>query len=298
MKMTVKKVLGAIMILSLLLSMAACADTGADSDILSPNAAGSDLTGQAGAGDATVQETVLVEGSGIKITAKSISYDDLFGPELKILIENSTDKDLTVQTRSASVNGYMVETMLSADVAAGKKANDAITFLNTDLEACGIGTLADMEFSFHVFTTDDWETYLDTEPIQLKTSAAETYTYTYDQEGTLVYEGNGVKLVVKGLSEDGSIFGPGLVVYIHNENDKSVTVQTRDASVNGFMMDPLFSAEVAAGKHAISSVTFMDSELEENGITQITEIELSFHIYDTESWDTIVDTDPVSVSFN
>lgn len=298
MKMTVKKVLGAIMILSLLLSMAACADTGADSDILSPNAAGSDLTGQAGAGDATVQETVLVEGSGIKITAKSISYDDLFGPELKILIENSTDKDLTVQTRSASVNGYMVETMLSADVAAGKKANDAITFLNTDLEACGIGTFADMEFSFHVFTTDDWETYLDTEPIQLKTSAAETYTYTYDQEGTLVYEGNGVKLVVKGLSEDGSIFGPGLVVYIHNENDKSVTVQTRDASVNGFMMDPLFSAEVAAGKHAISSVTFMDSELEENGITQITEIELSFHIYDTGSWDTIVDTDPVSVSFN
>ena len=41
----------------------------------------------------------------------------------------------------------------------------------------------------------------------------------------------------------------------------------------------------------------METELEENEIVSIEDIELAFHIFDLESWDTIVDTDVVSVVF-
>lgn len=255
-----------------------------------PSEAPADLT-------ASIDEIVLVDESGIRITAKSLDNDALFGPELKLLIENDSGNDLTIQCRNASVNGYMADTMMSVDVANGKKANDSLTFMRSSLEACGIETIADMEFSFHCFLSDDWSTYLDTAPICLRTSAADTYEYSYDDSGSTAYEANGIKIVVKGLSEDSSFLGPGIVVYIENETDRNITVQTRNVSVNGFMIDAIFSADTAIGKHCIDTITFMSTDLEENDITAIESVELSFHIYDSDSWNTIVDSEQITISF-
>ncbi len=297
-----KKLLCIILAALLVLSFAACVSP-SDSDIQKPldvstnNGDGSQKNEQPETQEATITETVLVDEAGVKVTAKRLETNGFFGPEVKLLIENNSGKDLTFQCRNASVNGYMAETMMSVDVVNGKKANDALTFLSTDLEACGITTIADMEFSFHIFTTADWEDYLDTPQLQLKTSAAETYEYTFDDSGDVAYEGNGVKVVVKGLSEDDSIFGPGIIVYIENSSDKDITVQTRDMSVNGFMVNALFSSDVLVGKHAVDAITFLSTELEENEITAIESVDLSFHIFDCAEWETIVDTDVVSMSF-
>ena len=247
--------------------------------------------------EVTISEAVLVDEAGVKITAKRLETDGIFGPEIKLLIENDSGKDLTFQCRNASVNGYMVETMMSVDVVNGKKANDGLTFMESDLEASCIDVIADMEFAFHIFDMAEWETYLDTNAIQIKTSIADTFEYTYDDSGDLAYEGNGVKIVVKGLAEDTSIFGPSIVVYIENTGDKDVTVQTRDESINGFMVDALFSCDVVAGKRAVDTITFMDSDLEENDITAIENVELSFHVFDMAEWETIVDTEVVNITF-
>ena len=247
--------------------------------------------------EVSIEETLLVDEGGVKITAKGLRMGGLFGPELKLLIENNSGKDLTVQCRNVSVNGYMVETMMSVDVVNGKKANDSITFMASDLEISGITAIADMEFSFHMFTTADWEAYLDTAPIQLKTSIADTYEYAFDDSGEVAYDAGGIKVIIKGLAEDTSIWGPSVVVYIENNTDKAFTVQARDVSVNGFMLDPIFSCDVMPGKKAVDTITFMDTQLEENEIGSIENIELSFRIFDFESWDTIVDTDVVSMAF-
>lgn len=304
-----KRILSLVITLLMLLSMAACggeadaelkkpADVSVnDSAETKPDEMKSVETTLPAKVEPTVAETVLVDEAGVKITAKSFEMDDIFGPALKILIENNSDVDLTVQARNSSVNGYMVENMLSADVASGKKTNDEIVFMASDLEACGIETVADMEFSFHIFTTEDWEAYLDTDQIQIKTAAAETYEYTYDDSGDIAYEGNDVKIVVKGLSEADSLFGPSIVVYIENNGDQAFTVQARDVSVNGFMVDALFSTDVMPGKRAVDTITFLSEELEENDITAIEAVELSFTVFDFVGWDTIVDTDTVTISF-
>ena len=245
----------------------------------------------------SIEEVVLVDEADIKITAKSFDADALFGPEVKLLIENNSSKDLTFQCRNSSVNGYMVDTMMSVDVVSGKKANDALTFMSSDLDACRIDVIADMEFSFHIYTSEDWETYLDTQLFTIHTTAAEGFEYVFDDSGDVAYDENGVKIVIKGLSEDDSIFGPGVIVYIENNSDDNVTVQARDVSINGFMIDPLFSSDIVAKKHAVDAITFMSSDLEDNAITQIESIELAFHIFETESWDTIADSDTLSITF-
>lgn len=81
----------------------------------------------------TIEEQVLFEGNDFKITATGIE-DGLFGTDLKLLIENNSSQNITVQARNSNVNGFMVETMMSADVAAGKKANDSLTFETTGLK--------------------------------------------------------------------------------------------------------------------------------------------------------------------
>lgn len=246
--------------------------------------------------DVTVAETVLLDEKDIKITATGLE-DGLFGTELKLLIENNSSTNVTVQARKTCVNGFMVDSMLSADVAAGKKANDNLTFTTSGLKDCGIDTIATMEFSFHIFTTEDWEDYLDSDLLSLNTSVADTYTQTYDDSREVFYDQNGIKIIGKGLSTEGSFWGPGLILYIENSSDKDFTVQVRDVSVNGFMIEPTLSQDVLIGKKALTAVTFFDSDLEENGITDISDIEASFHVFDMDSWDTIVDTEPVKINF-
>ena len=247
--------------------------------------------------EVTIHETVLVDEVGIKITATGLESDAIFGSELKLLIENNSGKDLTFQCRNASINGYMVGTVMSVNVANGKKANDSLTFMEADLEACKIDAIADMEIAFHIFDTSNWKTYLDTSAIQVKTSIADTYPYRYDDSGNLAYEGNGVKIVVKGLSEESCILGPSIVVYIENTSGQNLTVQTRNVSINGFMVNATFSCEIAAGKRAVDAITFLESDLEKNGITAITDVELSFHIFDFETWNTTVDTGAIQIAF-
>lgn len=246
--------------------------------------------------DISVEEQVLYDANDIKITATGMD-DNWLGTELTLQIENNSSRNITVQARNANVNGYMVSTMMSADVAAGKKANDALTFETTSLKESGIETMATMEFSFHIFDSDTWDDIVNTDTITVNTSAAEGYTQTYDDSGDVLAEAKGVKIISKGLSKEDSFWGPGLIVYIQNNSNQNVTIQAADVSINGLMVETSMSEDVVAGKRAISAVQFFDTDLEENGIEQISDLELCFHIFDLESLSTITNTDPIHLTF-
>lgn len=247
--------------------------------------------------EATVEETVILDESNVKVTVKGLSMDGWSGPSLKLLIENNSDKALTFQTRNSSVNGYMVETIMSENVAAGKKSNTDLTFSSSELELAGITEIADMEFSLHVFDSDSWDDYLDSAQISVKTSLADSFDYQFDDSGEVVYNANGIKLVVKGLLEGDSYLGPEIVMYIENNSDQNFTVQVRDVSINGFMMTAVFSSDVMVGKRCIDGITFLSSDMEDNGVTKIDSAELSFHIFNMDSWDDIADTEPITITF-
>lgn len=246
--------------------------------------------------EVSISETVLLDEKGVKITAKAIE-EGWLGTELKLLIENNSGKNLTVQTDDSSVNNFMIDTIFSCSLADGKKANESITLMSSSLEKANITDIADIEFIINIFDTDSFENYLKSEPITIKTSIAEGFDYTYVPEGTTVYEDNGIKIVVLGLDDD-ALLGTNIDLYIENNTDKTYTVQTRDSSVNGFMVDFIYSSTVAAGKRAIDNISILSTYLEENEIETIEEIELSFSIFDFDNWLDSIETDVVKVSFN
>lgn len=246
--------------------------------------------------DVSIEEQVIYDNKGIKITATGLD-DSIFGTELKLSIENNSEDNITVQTFNANVNGYMVSTIMSVDVASGKKANDSITFETSGLKDCGIDKIATMEFRFTILDPESFTSITDSDMIKINTSIADTYVQKYDDTGNVLVDKNGIKIVGKGLSQSDSFWGPGLILYIENNSDRDITIQADDVSINNIMVDSTISEDVLVGKKAVTALQFFSSDLEENNIEDITSIELKFNIFDLDLWDTIFDTDKISIAF-
>ena len=245
--------------------------------------------------DVTLAETVLFDQDGICITATGLSTDSLFGPELNLLVENDSAQNIVVQPNYCMVNGYMMDGLLSADVAAGKKANDTLDFLSNALARCGIETITDIELDLVVSDGNSWQTLYETGPVILQTSAAGQYTQTYDDSGEEIYNQNGIRVVAKSVNDD--LFGMGIKFYLENNTDKAVIVNADNVSVNGYMMTDLFYSDLAPRSHAVDTLTLLGSELEDNHIDTITDAELSLQITDADYYQTIDSTAPITLHF-
>lgn len=245
--------------------------------------------------DVTLAETVLFDQDGIRITATGLSTDSLFGPELNLLVENDSAQNIVVQPNYCMVNGYMMDGLLSADVAAGKKANDTLDFLSNALARCGIETITDIELDLVVSDGNSWQTLYETGPVILQTSAAGQYTQTYDDSGEEIYNQNGIRVVAKSVNDD--LFGMGIKFYLENNTDKAVIVNADNVSVNGYMMTDLFYSDLAPRSHAVDTLTLLGSELEDNHIDTITDAELSLQITDADYYQTIDSTAPITLHF-
>ena len=92
-----------------------------------------------------------------------------------------------------------------------------------------------------------------------------------------------VTVIVTGY-EDDEIWGYTANLFLLNKTDKTVMFSVDDASVNGFMADPFYATSVSAGKCAFSSMAWSDTTLEENGITEVEEIEVLFRAYDADDF--------------
>ncbi len=245
-----------------------------------------------------VEEQTVLDQDGVRITVKELDMSDpIWGPELKLLIENDSAENITVQARNVSINGIVADCILSSDVAAGKKANDGISFMTDGLAIAGIEVIQSIELSFHIVNADSWDTILDSEQIVITTNADPDYVQPVNDSGYVALEQDGIKVVIQQLVTDNSLWGADLRVYVENHSQRNVTIQVRDVSVNGFMLDPIFSCDVPAGKSAYDSISFMQDELDENDITAITSVELVLHVVDLDSWDTILDSDMIQIPF-
>ena len=61
----------------------------------------------------------------------------------------------------------------------------------------------------------------------------------------VIYEENDIKISFSGIED--SMFGPEINLYIENNSKDNITVQVRDFSINGIMIDPIFFKRCRAG---------------------------------------------------
>ena len=109
------------------------------------------------------------------------------------------------------------------------------------------------------------------------------------QEGTkpsgtskeqVLVEDENITVKVTGTQED-SLWGYTVKVYLENNTDKELMFSVDDVSVNGFMCDPFWASTVSAGKKANEKITFSEAAFAENGIEAVEEITFTLHVYDS-----------------
>lgn len=244
----------------------------------------------------TIEENILFEYQGLKMTAKEIINDTIWGTGIKVHVENDSDKDYSIGVDYAIVNNCMMSNLFSCSVASGKKANDTIYLSSADLKAAGINNIGQIELYFRIYDSTTYETIYKTDCITIKTSDYEAMDVTVENTGHTLYDDNGIKIVGKYV--DDKMSGKAVVLYIVNNRNENITISCQDMSINGYMVNSIFSSTLYSGKYTIDEITVLQTELDENDISTIENFALKFKVYNSETYQTILTTDELSFDVN
>ncbi len=239
-------------------------------------------------GEIKFTETVVLDHEECKITVTGIEPDNLWGYTLKVQLENkSKDKKYMFSVESASINGVQCDPYFASTVTAGKKANEDISFSDEVLRQNGVGKYTDIALTFRVYDDDDWSAAdVVKHTVHIYPHGKEQVTkfvrQTKDSDIVLI-NNEYVTAIVTGF-EDDPLWGYTAKLFLVNKTDDMATFNAEDVSVNGFMSEPLFAEFIAAGNCAFSEIGWSRAELNDNKITEVSEIEFKLLVYDEEGW--------------
>ncbi len=255
--------------------------------------------GSESSANVTLAETELYNANGITVTATGIDTNSMWGDEIDFTITNNSGQDVIVTTRDLVVNGYSLDTSsLYAEVAAGKSATDELTLYSSELNECGISTVATVEFNIHIEDSNTWDDIAASDRITLNTSAADGFAQPVDDSGDVIYDANGIRVVCKGLKDD-SIWDGDLVLFAENNTDRSVSVYSDNVSVNGYMEDASFWVDLYPYTRAVDGmVLYGMDDLQLESMDDVNEIEFNLRIVDENTWEDIDTSDPITLHFN
>ena len=263
---------------------AAGADTSADNSV-----------SDASVSDTTIPEQVILDANGVRITAVEYTTDSIWGDGIKLLIENNGTDSIGVGCDALIVNDYMIADLFSSQVAAGKKSNEVVYLSTSALKAAGIDTIGKIEMQLHLYDPDTYMNTYTSDMITLQTNHYDDMDITPNDEGQELYNAGGIRIVGKYVDEN-SFWGNAIVLYLENNTPQNICVQCDDMSVNGYMVTPYFSSTIYSGKKAIDEITLMQSDLDDNGITSVDEVELTFRIINPDNYMDISETGPITFS--
>lgn len=105
----------------------------------------------------------LYSENGVRIVSWGLSEKEtVFGPELVLFMENTTDRAITIQARSVSVNGSAVNAVFFEEIAPGRRSAAAITITGVSIEK-----IREISFYLRVTDRDKRTTLFDTEPFTI-----------------------------------------------------------------------------------------------------------------------------------
>lgn len=99
----------------------------------------------------------------------------------------------------------------------------------------------------------------------------------------VVVDNENFTFTIKSIEAAGD-WGFTLKVFCENKTDRNLMFSWDKVSVMGFMVDPFWGSEVAAGKKSNEEISFSYSTLEEIGIDAIDDITFTLRVSDSEDW--------------
>lgn len=237
--------------------------------------------------DADVNEFVAVDNDECSIILTDMYYDDIWGLTFNAELENkSSDKQYTFSVDYASVNGVMCDPMFYADVDAGTKVSEEISVWVDDFDDnCG-QDYTDIALTFSVYDSNDYVSdsivYETVHIYPYGENKAVKFVRESESTDNVIVDDEYVTVIVTGYEVD-DYYGYTVNLFFLNKSDKDLSISANDVFVNGIDTSPLCIESVLAGNCAFGTMVWM-GELEEEGITDVEEIEFTVTAYDINNW--------------
>ncbi|MGI6315156.1 MAG: hypothetical protein ACOX17_00495 [Christensenellales bacterium] len=241
-------------------------------------------------GEITFEGLVVADNDecAIKITAFE-PHNTWGGYILTLHLENkSREKTYLFNNEYGTINDMECNLLLYTEVAPGKTAEDIIIISEDQLHQLGITACTDIELTLTAYDIDgDW-----VDPVTRVT----VHVYPYGEEratvfvrenrpeDTVLFDDEYVTVIVIGYEPE-TYWGFAVELYLVNKTDKDLSFTVSNASVNGYMADPLWSRTVRSGKKAFASMFWTEEILEGLDITEVEEIEMRFSVFDSHDWE-------------
>ena len=209
--------------------------------------------------------------------------------------DNSIKQIIEVLESTSSeqkISDYYVDDDFLVIKASGITQNDQMTYMRHIAASVG-----DALLFFHIYDTESDEHAQAVFDNFYKMIEYEHPIITKKSADTLLFDNNDFKIYYTGYDLDASYSGPEIKLLIENKSSINYTFQIDSCSVDGYMVDTIMSEEVGAGKKSNCEFTLRNSSLEKNNIDSknIKEIDLSFRIFNTDTWDDIAVTTPIKI---
>lgn len=236
----------------------------------------------------SLEEITVIDNEQCLVKITGIDPDGMWGYSLNAYFENrSADQTYMFAVDSAAVNGVQTDPFFAAEVAAGKKSNEVISFSDSTLSENGIDSFSDIELSFRVYDSEDWSADdVVTETVHVYPYGEENATLFVREpqdSDTVIVDNDDCTVIVTGYMED-EIWGYTMNLYLVNKTDRNLMFSVDNASVNGFMSDPFWATSVIPGKVQFARMAWSNDELAANDITVVEELEMEFSISDADDW--------------
>lgn len=243
-----------------------------------------------------IDEQVIYDNGSVNVAVHSM-VDTGYGTVILTLdINNTGSQNITVTSENFLINGIVIDSALYAEVNAGKKIREDMYIMKEDLVSRDITTVKDIEIKFSIVNGDNFDDIVVSDLIKFSTNDAGSYEQQYNDKGLVAVDKDGIKVVVQGIVSSDDDYVTKIRFYIENNTDKTLQFNSADVSVNGSMMMPGFYPKVPAGRKAYADMTFINTELEDNDIEKINEIELNIIAMDSE-WNMALETGNMKITF-
>ena len=233
--------------------------------------------------------TDLVPDDRCSFSVTGTELNEHLGLQIHVLCENNSNRPLMFSWGNVSVCGFMYDPLWAVEVTPGKKVNSTIGIDTYALEKIGINSVDEISFTL---TVRDSEEFMDAPIVEESYSLyptgkdAETVKlpqYRHRDGETVIVDNEDLTFIIYEVDDELEDYYT-LHCYAANRTGKDILLHWEDVSVNGFMVNPYWSVSIAEGKQAYSEIIFFRSDLEEQDIEVVQNIEFRLQASDSTDW--------------
>ena len=240
-----------------------------------------------------LREQVIYDADGVRITVKGMEENTMTGTDIRVLVENGTDRNLVFSGDLFVVNGITVPGYLYAEVAAGTRTNDAIELYTDVLKSAGIGKIGTLlGYDTRIVDTDTYEV-LARVPMELTTAYAQAGEFVPEESGVELYQDREITVIAQMITDE--FYGKTARLLVKNGTGKDIIVEAENIAVNGYTVDAWLYDTVVADTVRYCHLDLFETGLAENGIDQIETISFRLNFLDAVSFETIARTEVLTV---